>query len=159
MRVIGWKGKEVFQNIADLALAGANKVMDNHVADAKRRCPVGTITRGNGHVQRDVVFTPKTGRGKGKEVNFIADTWTGRIPGSLKATVRKVTKHDRPGNLRCYAGTHQVFYARFVEFGTASTGWGGPAKAQPFLRPSFQAIKGTLKESIEVEMRKEAEVK
>lgn len=149
MRVEGWHGKEVFQNMIDLALIGANAVMDDHVADAKRRCPVGTVTRGEGSVQRDVLFTTKSG----KEVNFIANTWTGRIPGSLKATLRKVEKHDRPGNLRCYAGNNKVFYARFVEYGTSRT------KKQPFLRPSFQAIKGTLKERIEAEMRKEPEVK
>lgn len=149
MRVEGWHGKEVFQNMIDLALIGANAVMDDHVADAKRRCPVGTVTRADGSTQRDVLFTTK----RGKEVNFIANTWTGRVPGSLKATLRKVEKYNRPGNLRCYAGNAKVFYARFVEYGTSRT------KKQPFLRPSFQAIKGTLKERIEAEMRKEPEVK
>lgn len=155
MRVENWRGKEVFDSLIDHAMIGLNKVMDNHVADAKRRCPKGTVTRKDGHVQRDVLFTTK----RGKEVNFIANTWVGREPGSLRDTIRKVEKYDRPGNLRCYAGNNKVFYARFVEFGTASTGWGGPAKAQPFLRPSFLAIKGTVRESIEEEMRKVQEVK
>lgn len=159
MRVEGWKGKEVFDSIVDAAMIGLNAVMDDHVTDAKRRCPVGKITRQEGYVERDVVFTPKRGRGKGKEVNFIAHTWTGRVPGTLKATIRKVEKWDRAGNLRCYAGNNKVFYARFVEYGTASTGWGGPAKAQPYLRPSFQAIKGKVRERIEEEMRKVPEVK
>jgi HK97 gp10 family phage protein len=159
VRVENWRAKGVFDEVAQAALRGANIVMDEHTADAKRRCPKGTITRQDGSVNRAVVFTPKTGKGKGKEVRFAAKTWTGREPGSLKATIRKVIKHDRPGNLRCYAGNNKIFYARFVEYGTASTGWGGPAKAQPFMRPSFHAIKGTARERIEEEMRKVPEVK
>jgi len=161
MRVEGWKGKQVFDSLIDAAMVGLNTVMDDHVADAKRRCPsreeipIGTRYRPDRYAQLDVLFTTK----RGKEVNFIANTWMGRISGSLKSTIRKVEKHDRPGNLRCYAGNSKVFYARFVEYGTASTGWGGPAKAQPYLRPSFQAIKGTLKDRIEAEMRKVPEVK
>jgi len=149
MRVEGWKGKQVFDNIVEAAMVGANAVMDDHVADAKRRCPVGKIRRGGANQMRDVLFTTK----RGKVVNFIADTWMGRIPGSLRSTIRKVEKYNRVGNIRVYAGTHKVFYARFVEYGTSKT------KAQPFLRPSFQAIKGTVRERIESEMRKVTEVK
>lgn len=114
MRVENWRGKEVFDAVIDAAMVGLNAVMDEHVADAKMRCPVGTITRKGGYVQRDVLFTTK----RGKEVNFIANTWVERIPGSLKATVRKVEKYDRPGNLRCYAGTNKVFYACIYGSGT-----------------------------------------
>lgn len=159
MRVERLRIKEVFQNVADLAIVGANNVMANHAEDARRRAPRGTITRKDGQTQRDVAFVPKSGRGKGKIVTFIADTWTGREPGSLKASVRKVEKLDRPGNIRVYAGSKKIYYARFVEYGTASTGWGGPAKAQPFMRPSFHVIKGKIRNSIESEMRKEIEVK
>ena len=154
MRIEGWKGKQAFDGLMEAALVGLNAVMDDHVSDATRRCPtkkrvaVGTEYRKDGYMERDVVFTPKRGRGKGKEVNFIADTWMGRVAGTLKSTVRKVEKWDRAGNLRCYAGNNKVFYARFVEYGTVK------AKARPFLRPSFMAIKGTVKERIEAEMRK-----
>lgn len=116
-RVEGVRIKEVFQNIADLAIIGANRVMADVCADAKRRCPtkkgvpVGTAYRASGRVQRDVVFTPKTGRGRGKYVNFIADTEMGRVAGSLRDTVRKVEKGSRPGNIRVYAGSGQRFYA------------------------------------------------
>lgn len=153
MRVEGLRIKEVFQHVADLAIAGANNVMDDVANDARRRVPVGNITRKDGSVMRDVAFIPKSGRGKGKIVNFIADTWMGRVPGSLKATIRKVEKINRPGNIRVYAGSKKVFYARFVEYGTVKT------KAQPYLRPSFHAIKGTARSRIEAEMRKEPEVK
>jgi len=155
MRIDGWKGKQVFDNLVNLAMIGANKVMDEHVEAAKRLCPTGKITRSGANVMRDVLFTTK----HGKAVNFIADTWVERIPGSLKSTIRKVEKYDRAGNIRVYAGNTKVYYARFVEYGTASTGFGGPAHAQPFMRPSFQAIKPTVKDRIEAEMRKETEVK
>lgn len=153
MRVEGLRIKEVFQNVADLAIAGANSVMADHAEDARRRAPRGTITRQDGRALRDVAFIPKSGRRNGRIVNFIADTWTGRIPGSLKASIRKVEKINRPGNIRVYAGNKDVFYARFVEYGTSRT------KAQPYLRPSFHAIKNTAKSRIESEIRKEPEVK
>lgn len=159
VKIVGWKGKEVFKELADAAIAGINIVMDKHVEGARRLCPVGKITRSGGNKLRDVLFVPQKGRSKGKTVNFIADTWQGRQPGSLKSTIRKVERYDRPNNVRCYAGNSQVYYARFVEYGTASTGWGGPAKKQPFMRPSFLAVKGKAKEIIETEMRKCSEVK
>ena len=159
VRVIGLKIKEVCQQIVDAAMVGANEVMDESVVTAKRLCPVGTITRADGRTLRDVLFVPKTGRGKGKTVNFVADTWTGRKPGSLRATIRKVEKYNRPSNLRVYAGNKDVFYARFTEYGTASTGWGKGVPKQPFMRPAFQSIKAKAKENIIAEMRKVPEVK
>jgi HK97 gp10 family phage protein len=158
MRVENWRAKGVFNDLAQAALLGANKVMADHVADAKRRCPVrkgvseGTRYREDSYINRSVSFTPSTGSNKNKPVSFVANTWMGRIAGSLKNTIRKVERHDRPGNIRCYAGNTKVFYARFVEYGTSKT------KAHPYLRPSFQAIKGTARARIEEEMRKVPEV-
>ena len=160
VKIVGWKGKEVFKELADAAIAGANIVMDKHVEGAKRLCPVGTITRtGTGFKLRDVLFTPKKGRGKGKTVNFIANAWQDRQPGSLQATIRKVSRYDRPTNVRVYAGNEKIYYARFIEYGTASTGWGKGVQKRPFMRPSFLAVKGKAKEIIEAEMRKVSEVK
>jgi len=165
VRVIGLKIKEVCQQITDAAMVGANEVMDESVIIAKRLCPtrkdvpVGTAYRTSKRVLRDVLFTPKTGRGKGKTVNFIADTQVGRVAGSLRSTIRKVEKYDRPSNLRVYAGNKDVFYARFTEYGTASTGWGKGVPKQPFMRPAFQSIKGKAKDIIVAEMRKVPEVK
>lgn len=155
MRVEGWHGKEVFQNLIDLALIGANKVMADVCADAKRRCPTkkgvseGTQYQANGRVMRDVLFTTK----RGKDVNFIADTEMGRVAGSLRATIRKVEKDSRPGNIRVYCGNRAIWYGRFVEYGTSHS------RKQPFMRPSFQAIKGTAQARIEEEMRKEPEMR
>lgn len=155
MRISGWKGKQVFDNLTKLAMVGANDVMDAQVAGAKRLCPVGTITRSGANVMKEVYFHTK----RGKEVNFIANTWVERIPGSLRNSIRKVEKYDRAGNIRVYAGNTQVYYARFVEYGTSKTGWGGPAKAQPYMRPTWQVVKKTAKERIEAKMRTEPEVK
>jgi HK97 gp10 family phage protein len=143
MRVENWRAKGVFNDIAEAALEAANAIMDDHVAAARLMCPVGKVERPDGFISRQVTFIPKTGKNKGKEVSFTAQTWTGRKPGSLRATIRRVNKHDRPGNIRVYAGNHKVFYARFVEFGTSRTA------AKPFLRPSFHAIKNTIIQRIE----------
>ena len=171
VRVIGLKIKEVCQQIVDAAMIGANDLMGESVVTAKLKCParktddqgrpisVGTVYRGAGRVLRDVLFTPKTGKGKGKTVNFIADTQVGRVAGSLRASIRKVERYNRPGNIRVYAGNKDVFYARFTEYGTASTGWGKGVPKQPFMRPAFQSIKGKAKEQIIAEMRKVPEVK
>lgn len=154
-RVVGLKIKEVFQNVIDLAIIGANKVMADVAADARRRCPtkkgvsVGTVYRPYGRVMKDVLFTTK----RGKDVNFIADTEMGRTAGNLRATIRKVEKDSRPGNIRVYAGNKAVWYGRFVEYGTSKT------RKQPFMRPSFMAIKGTAIARIEEEMRREPEMR
>lgn len=153
MRVENWRAKGIFDQIASNALEAANEIMDDHAKAAKLMCPVGTVNRPDGYVNRPVVFTPSTGKGKGKEVRFVARTWMGRKPGSLRDTIRKVTKPSRPGNIRVYAGTNKVFYARFVEYGTVKT------PRQSFMRPTFQAIKGTIESRIEAGIRKSPEVK
>lgn len=159
MRIDGWKGKQVFDNLTKLAMEGANDVMDAQVEGAKKLCPgppeSKMIARSGANAMREVFFHTK----RGKEVNFIADTWVERIPGTLRSSIRKVEKYDRAGNIRVYAGHTQAYYARFVEYGTAKTGWGGPAKAQPYMRPTWQRIKPTIKDRIAAKMRQEPEVK
>jgi len=153
MRVENWHAKEVFGQIADEALKSANEVMDDHAAAAKLMCPVGTITREGGFVKKEVSFIPSKGRNKGKPVSFIADTWTGRKPGSLRNSIRRVNKPSRPGNIRVYAGNFKVYYARFVEYGTAKT------RPQPFMRPSFNAIRNKIISRIKAGIKKVPEVK
>jgi HK97 gp10 family phage protein len=155
MRVEGVRIKEVFQNVMDLAIIGANKVMADVAAGSKRLCPtkkgvsIGTIYRPYGRVMKDVLFTTK----RGKDVNFIADTEMGRTAGNLRATIRKVEKDSRPGNIRVYCGNKDVWYGRFVEYGTSHS------QKQAFMRPAFHAIKGTAQERIAEEMRREPEMK
>lgn len=142
MRVASWRGHEVFDDTYNKAVDNANEFMDTVVEDAKRRCPPPgktNIFRPPGWAKAAVSFTPKTGRNKGQLVTFRTDKrWTGREPGNLKSTIRRVTKG---GSIRAYAGNFKYYWAFMVERGTSSTGWGGPAAAQPFLRPAFRAGK------------------
>jgi len=149
MKLANWKTKEIFKTIEDRAHANANNVMDEVVADAKRLCPSPgktNISRPPGWSKAHVSFTPKTGRNKGKLVSFSTDKrWVGRKPGELSATIRRVNRKDsNTGTIRVYAGNFKIYWAFMVERGTASTGWGGPARAQPFLRPAFNGIKKTI---------------
>ena len=144
MRLANWRSKEIFQGIMDKALINANEVMDDVVSSAKQKCPPPgktNIFRPPGWSKAHVSFTPKSGKNKGTLVEFNTDKrWVGRDPGNLKNTIRRVNKPGS-GSIRVYAGNFKIYWAMYVEKGTASTGWGGPAAAQPFLRPPFHAIK------------------
>lgn len=154
MRVENWRAKEIFSQIAEEALKAGNEVMDDVVAASKARCPVGTITREGKWSSAKVSFTPKTGANKGKPVSFTTDKrWMGRNPGDLRATVRKVIKPARPGNLRCYAGSFKIYYAHMVEYGTIKS------RPQPFMRPAFNGIKNTVLSRIEKGIKNVPEVK
>jgi HK97 gp10 family phage protein len=153
MRVENWHAKGIFNDVRDAALLAVNNIMDDVVEDAKHLCPVGTVTRPDSYVNIPVSFTPTKGKNKGKLTQFVAKTWMGRQPGSLKNTIRKVEGYHRPGNIRAYAGTQKVFYARFVEYGTSRT------SAKPFMRPSFLTAKPTINSRIESEIRTVPEVK
>lgn len=117
MRVADWRGKEVFAEIAEQALKNANLLMDDVVEAAKRRCPVGTISRPGGWSTANVSFTPGTGKNKGRLVEFTGKRWRGREPGDLRNTIRRVTKKGT-GNIRVYAGNFKIFWAHMVERGT-----------------------------------------
>jgi hypothetical protein len=135
MRIQGWRGREVFAEIAEQALQNANALMDDVVLAARRRCPIGTITREGKFAGANISFTPQTGRNKGRRVQFRTERrWMGRAPGDLQRTIRRVTK-PKTGNIRVYAGNFKVYWAYMVERGTAKTA------AQPFLRPAFHAAK------------------
>lgn len=116
MKVVGWRAKDVFRGIADQAFANAEIVMDEVVSIARNLCPVGTISR------------PIPPGGK---------YWQERIPGALRATIRRVSRKDK-NNIRVYAGNKKVYYARFVEYGTVKT------RKKPFVRPAFQQVKGRI---------------
>jgi HK97 gp10 family phage protein len=135
LRIENWRGKEVFDQIAEQALENANLLMDDVVAAAKSRCPVGTVTREGKWSTANVSFTPQSGKNKGQRVSFTTDKrWMGRNPGDLRNTIRRVTK-PRTGNIRVYAGNFKIYWAYMVERGTSKM----PAK--PFLRPAFQSAK------------------
>jgi len=142
MRVSQWKAHDVLSEIAGRAIDNANDFMDLVVADAKRRCPVGTIWREGKFANAKVSFTPKTGSNKGTLVSFgTQKRWYGREPGNLRDTIRRVNKPDS-GNVRVYAGNFKIYWAFMVERGTSKTA------AQPFLRPAFFSAKNRLKKAI-----------
>lgn len=138
-RIGVWRINEILEQIGRASEENANIVMDEVVADAKSRCPVGKIVRPPGWSgPRYISFTPKTGRNKNTLVSFRAErVWLGRQPGDLRSTIRRVNK-EGSGTIRVYAGTRKIFWAHMVERG--SVHW----PAHPFLRPAFQAIKSQL---------------
>lgn len=150
MRIKNWHGGEIFRAIEEKAYDNANGVMDKVVQESKRLCPKSNIYRPPGWSKAFVSFTPKTGRNKGELVQFDTEKrWIGREPGNLRNTIRRVnTKDDSTGTIRVYAGNFKIYWAFMVERGTASTGFGGPAVAQPFLRPAFNSIKSSVVKQI-----------
>ena len=78
-------------------------------------------------------------KGKGK--------WSGWEAGALKKSIRVVRLHGDPKrNVRVYSGNREVFYARFVEYGTVKM------RARPYLRPALnsskEAIQSILREGV-----------
>ena len=141
MRVANWRGKEVAEEFTGLFNNNGLLFMESVAAEARRLCPVGTITREGKFSKARVSFTPQTGKNKGSLVQFDTESrWMGRNPYDLKNSIRVVTKEGK-GSIRVYAGNFKVYWAFMVEHGTASTGWGKGTKAQPFLRPAFFTAK------------------
>lgn len=121
MRVERWNSKDIFQGLIDKAESGANVVMDDVVKEtrAKYTQPLvkhePPIWRKGRFGSARVTFIPKTGKGKGVVVDFYTDKrWTGRWPGQLRNTVRRVNKPGS-GNVRGYMGNFKVYYASMVE--------------------------------------------
>lgn len=144
-RISRWR-PQVFESVKQTALGNAYDFMDSIAAEARLRCPPPgktNITRPDGWSNANVSFVPKRGKNKGQRVEFATTRrWAGRNPGDLKATIRRVNRHMPSGStLRVYAGNYKIYWAFMVEYGTASTGWGGPARATPFLRPVWNAKK------------------
>jgi hypothetical protein len=147
-RVANWRAKEVFSQVLGTALEEANAVMDDLVEQAKMKCPVSPIERQGGWSHDVTVsFTPKSGKNKGKTLSFKAKRWLGRQPGDLRRTIRKVTKHDRLGNIRVYAGNTKIYWAFMVERGTR----GRPGAH--FLKNAFEYAKANTVKRITERLR------
>ena len=117
MRVARWSTKEAEAEIVANAMDCLQEVAEAVAEDARRRVPVG-------------VSRPGTKGGK---------DWTAREAGALKKSIRVVRlTGDAKKNVRIYAGSRAVFWARFVEYGTAKMA------ARPFLRPALQAVKNRI---------------
>ena len=148
----------ICDEIKGKAIEAVNEIMDDVTRASKSLCPVGEVMREGGFMMRNISFIPAT-RNRRKipahlreSVSFKARQWTGREPGSLRNSIRRVNKPERPGNVRVYAGNKKVNYAHFVEYGTSRS------KRQSFMRPGFNQVKAVLKSKIELGISKHPEV-
>ncbi len=118
MRVANWNAEKVLKGVVAASMDRLEEIGNIIANKAKSLVPVG-IDRAQ----------YKTGK-----------DWTARRAGALKASIRVVRLHGDPKrNVRVYAGSRKVFYARFVERGTVKM------RARPFLRPALNASKSPAK--------------
>ena len=116
MRVSNWNPQKAEPEIIHAAMDRLEQVGELIAAKARVRCPVG-------------IDIPA---GKGK--------WSGRDAGALKRSIRVVRlRGDVRRNVRVYAGSKKVFYARFVEYGTKKM------RARSYLRSALNASKAEAK--------------
>jgi len=117
MRVANWNPAKADPEIMGAAMDRLVAVGNVIAEKARQKCPVG-------------IDIPK---GKGK--------WSGRDAGALRDSIRVVRRFgDDRRNIRIYAGSRKVFYARWVETGTVKM------KKRPFLRPAVYASKAEAKQ-------------
>ena len=90
-RIANWRGKQVFDEIAEEALKNAEALMDSVVMSAKDRCPASPIYHPPGWSSANVDFTAYKGTKREKSVKFSTEKrWIGRSPGDLRNTIRRV---------------------------------------------------------------------
>lgn len=112
MRVVNWNPEKANKELRAVVMDRLQKIAEKVATIARQKVPVG----------EDVP------QGPGK--------WSKRESGALKKSIRVVRLYGDPKkNVRVYAGSKEVYYARFVEYGTVKM------KAKPFLRPAVSAAK------------------
>jgi len=136
-RVANWKAPAIFNEITETCFENANRFMDTVVDSAKTACPVDLKTFREGRFSSaSVAFTPRTGRNKGKLVQFKTTyRWLGRAPGNLRDTIRRVNK-TASGNIRVYAGNYKIYWAFMIEKGYHDRA-GKRHPGEHFLRNAF----------------------
>jgi len=148
-RIERWNSKEVFKALEDRAMDNANDVMDEVKTSAKQRLAgsvvqIPPIVRAGRFGSASVSFTPKTGKNKGKLVQFSTDKrWTGRRTSDRDQLYDSMRRVNKPGasNIRVYCGNFLAYWALMVEK-TGYTDRGG--KFHPplhFLQAPFHAMK------------------
>lgn len=136
MRVSNWNPQKYDKEFAEASMARLRKAA-NVIADATRK-KLKRQKYGIGKISRPVY---RRGPYKG-------EPWTAREPGALLKTIRVVEKHDTEGalmvdmfgknrNIRVYAGTKDVYYAKIVEY------------YAPYLRPALNASKNQIRSILE----------
>ena len=143
MRVESWRAKEVFDRLSQQAMDNANAAMDEVVEAARQKCPVGTVTRDGKWVYQGVSFTPRTGKNRGRSVQFQGKRWTGRRPGMLRDTIRRVNKHGS-GSIRVYAGSYKIYWAFMIERGFHDKGGRFHSGVHFLQKPFHEKKKGFL---------------
>lgn len=114
-------------------------------AEARRLCPVGTVTKGRRHYFLSKVERLPDGsrrRSLVKSPDTRGTSWTARKPGTLRDSIISKVRWSTtsPGVCVGYVkagydrkhrdGDPNAFYAPFVEYGTRKM------RAQPFMRPA-----------------------
>ncbi len=151
MRVSNWNPRKFDGEIITASMDLLEQAAEVIAEDARRRVPVGKSRAKYKRYRETIYFKQlrtQTGRfsgsiiTKGDLVDYPGGSgkdWTAREAGALKKTIRVVRlKGDTRRNVRVYAGNREVYYARFVEYGTVKM------KAKPFLRPALNASKAKI---------------
>jgi len=134
MRVEYWDATGLDKIVTETGIRRVRKAAKVIADAARRKCPVGTISRP----------MYKTGRYHDKP-------WTARDAGQLKKSVRVVERHAEKygfelaqfetlghyGSVRVYAGNFLAYYASIVEFNT------------PFMRPALMETRSEVKRILE----------
>lgn len=116
MRVEVWNPNRADKEFEHIAIERLIKAANIVKAAARRRCPVGTISR------------PMYRTGP-----YAGQVWTSRDAGRLRKSIRVVRKKTPTGrafskkrNVRVYAGHFLAYYAAIVEH------------SRPFMRPALE---------------------
>ena len=126
MRFENWNPNAMDQSFENVAISRIVQGAEVVANAARRRCPVGTISR------------PMYQTGP-----YAGQPYTARDAGQLKKSIRVTQKKSKTGrplktkrNVRIYIGNYLAYYASIVEH------------SRPFLRPSFNGSLATLKSII-----------
>ena len=125
MRVANWNPEKITAEIEKRAMDRLEKAGEVVAAKARAKVPVGKSRP-----------PYKTGNIK----------WSKREAGALQKTIRvRRLKGDPKLNIRVYAGSKEVFYARWVEYGSVHNA----VPRKPFLRPALNESKAFIRNTVE----------
>jgi HK97 gp10 family phage protein len=117
---IDWHPEQITAEIEKLAMDRLEKAGEVIAASARQKVPVGK--------DRPPYRTRNI-------------KWSARKAGALKNSIRVVRlKGDPKMNIRVYAGSKEVFYARWVEYGSVHN----QTPRKPFLRPALNESKSSI---------------
>jgi len=125
MRVVNWAPDKITAEIEKRAMDRLEKAGESIASKARSKVPIGKS------------------RPPYKSGNI---KWSARQAGALKRSIRVVRlKGDPKLNIRVYAGSKEVFYARWVEYGSVNNA----VPRKPFLRPALNESKASIRSTVE----------